>query len=104
MVLGECDQLNRQSIVARHRLVLARDSTGKVHGELPAYAPKQWTREQLEVSRDELTKSIEMRRRSSSGMAKIPLIACVFPRRRHYSGGSTNGWKTLDDDTDLRDR
>jgi hypothetical protein len=46
---------------AEKGFVLARDVTGKVHGDLPDFVPRNWTREQLEVSRDELQASIATR-------------------------------------------
>ena len=38
------------------------DATGKVHGQLPKYPPKQWTREQLEESASALRQSISSRK------------------------------------------
>ena len=38
------------------------DPSGTVHGDLPTFLPKEWTRDQLEQLRDDLVKSIPKRR------------------------------------------
>lgn len=38
------------------------DATGKVHGKLPRYVPKNWTREELQDSADALRASIKTRK------------------------------------------
>jgi RHS repeat-associated protein len=40
---------------------LARDQTGKVHGDLPKSVPEKWTREQMEEAASELRESIKAR-------------------------------------------
>jgi len=40
---------------------IVRDATGKVHGDLPKFVPKSWSREQLMEAAQELKQSIEVR-------------------------------------------
>ena len=46
-----------------------RDVTGKVHGELPEYAPKEWTRDQLLNTKSELEQSVAL----SFGGTALPM-------------------------------
>jgi len=41
---------------------LSRDSTGKVHGDLPDQVPDSWSKDDLEWTRDELKESIKTRK------------------------------------------
>jgi RHS repeat-associated protein len=43
---------------------IVRDATGKVHGELPKFIPKNVTREQLELAAQELRASIQVRQQA----------------------------------------
>ncbi len=40
---------------------LVRDSTGKIHGDLPDHVPDNWTKEDLETAQHELRESIKAR-------------------------------------------
>jgi len=53
---------NEQPFRTKKTPSLDVDATGKVHGELPKEVPKNWTREQLQESRDALRNSIQRRK------------------------------------------
>jgi hypothetical protein len=51
---------------------LARDATGKVHGDLPGNVPKEWTKEQLEEAAEELEQSIARRKAEQLQLGEDP--------------------------------
>ncbi|RVX42174.1 intein/RHS repeat-associated protein [Nonomuraea polychroma] len=46
------------------------DGTGKVHGDLPKYVPKEWAREELEELAEDLRKSIKFRKDEQARMGE----------------------------------
>jgi uncharacterized protein YukE len=48
------------------------DGTGKVHGELPDYVPRDWTPEDLEQLQSDLTKSIQRRQNEQIDKGEDP--------------------------------
>ena len=49
-----------------YKAPIARDATGKVHGDIPDHVPDNWSKEDLEMARDELQDSIKQRNAEQS--------------------------------------
>ena len=45
---------------------MARDATGRIHEDIPDHVPDNWTKENLEMARDELRESIKQRNAEQS--------------------------------------
>ena len=61
-VHNACDPWKRRRPVKGGPELPELDGSGTIHGDLPSYVPKAWTRDQLEQLRDDLLSSIPRRR------------------------------------------
>jgi hypothetical protein len=49
-----------------YKAPIARDATGKIHGDIPDHVPDNWTKEDLEQAQQELQDSIKQRNAEQS--------------------------------------
>jgi hypothetical protein len=49
-----------------YKAPLVRDATGRIHQDIPDHVPEDWTKEDLEMARDELQQSLKQRNAEQS--------------------------------------